>query len=98
MHTRFDEDDPVDGLMERRWFAIDRAAGRLQNECDTLATVLAMVEDAWRGARSRLVELEAIRDALGREMARRQALAPPGVSAVPLADSAAAIESIVSVA
>lgn len=98
MHTRFDEDDPVDGLMERRWFAIDRAAGRLQNECDTLATVRAMVEDAWRGARSRLVELEAIRDALGREMARRQALAPAVSEDGPLDGGQAVIESIVSVA
>jgi hypothetical protein len=76
MHVRFDDDDLADGLMERRWFAIDRAAGRLQSECNTLAAVLELVEDAWRGARSRLVELEAIRDALGREMARRHA-APP---------------------
>jgi hypothetical protein len=76
MNTRFDEDDPVYGLMERRWFAVDRAAGRLQSECDTLAAVLATVEDAWRGARLRLVELEAMRDALGREIARRHAEEP----------------------
>jgi hypothetical protein len=71
MQTRFDEDDPVDGLMERRWFAIAREAGKLQSECDTLATVREMVDDAWRGARARLAELEAVRDALGSEIARR---------------------------
>jgi hypothetical protein len=71
MPTRFDEDDPADGLMERRWFAIDREAGRLQSECDTLAEVRAMAENAWHGARLRLMELEAIRDALGQEIARR---------------------------
>jgi hypothetical protein len=78
MLTRFDEDDPADGLMERRWFAIDREAGKLQSECDTLAAVLAMAQDAWLGARSRLTELETVRDTLGRELARRNAVTPAG--------------------
>jgi hypothetical protein len=96
MLTRFDEDDPADGLMERRWFAIDREAERLQSECDTLAAVLAMAEDAWRGARSRLVELESIRDALGQEIARRHGACAPVCE--PCHDQRGAAESIVSVA
>jgi hypothetical protein len=71
MHVRFDDDELADGLMERRWFAIDRAAGRLHSECEALAAVIEMAEDERRGVRSRLMELEAIRDALGREIARR---------------------------
>jgi hypothetical protein len=73
MHTRFEEDDAADVLMERRWFAVNRAAGQLQDECNALAEVLQMAQDAWRGARSRLMELEALRDALGEELARRDA-------------------------
>jgi hypothetical protein len=83
MMTRFDEDDPADGLMERRWFAIDREAGKLQSECDTLAAVFAMAEDAWRDACARLAELEAIRDSLGREIARRSAAVERGDDAAP---------------
>jgi hypothetical protein len=69
MHTRFEEDDAVRALVERRWFALHRAAGRLQEECESLAEVLQATQDAWRDARSRLLEIEAIRDALGEELA-----------------------------
>jgi len=98
MHTCFNDDDTADYLMERRWFAIDRAAARLENECATLAAVLKMAEDAWRGARSRLVELEAIRDALGQEMVRRRHAAEPPLRETPLSNREGAVESIVSAA
>jgi hypothetical protein len=71
MHTRFEEDESTRALMERRWFALHRAAARLQQECEGLGEVLQATQDAWRDARSRLLELEALRDALGEELARR---------------------------
>jgi hypothetical protein len=54
--------------VERRWFALHRAAERLQQECASLAEVLQATQSAWRNARYRLSELEALRDALGEEL------------------------------
>jgi hypothetical protein len=71
MHTGFDEDEYARALMERRWFALHRAASRLQEECAGLAEILDAAQDAWRDARSRLSELEAMRDALGEELSRQ---------------------------
>jgi hypothetical protein len=71
MHTSFEDDVP--GLMELRWFAMNRAAGELKDECDALAEVFEMVRAEWLGARARLQELEATRDALGDELARLDA-------------------------
>jgi hypothetical protein len=72
MHTRFEDDVP--GLMELRWFAMDRAAGQLKEECAALAEVFELVRAEWLGARARLEELEAMRDALGDEFARQLAV------------------------
>lgn len=55
-------------LIERRWFAAARAAAQIRAECETLAQVRDMAEDAWRSARSRLSQLEALCEALGEEL------------------------------
>ena len=55
--------------LERRWFAAQRAASEARSECETLLEVRAMADAAWRSARLRLAELEALRDALGDELA-----------------------------
>jgi hypothetical protein len=73
MDTRTDEDEAVRMLIERRWFALHRAAGRLQEECVVLAGVMQATQTDWREARARLSELEAARDALGDELARLDA-------------------------
>jgi hypothetical protein len=73
MHTRFDEDDAARAAIERRWFALHRAARRLQQECEGIAEVLQATHDAWRDARARLSEIEAMRDVLGEELCRQDA-------------------------
>jgi hypothetical protein len=77
----FDEDEAGRGAIERRWFALDRAAGRLQQECEGIAELLQATQHAWRDARSRLSELEALRDALGEELSRQDMFrcVPPAV-------------------
>jgi hypothetical protein len=67
----FDDDEAGRGAIERRWFALDRAAGRLRHECDGIAELLQATQHAWRDARSRLSDLEALRDALGEELSRQ---------------------------
>lgn len=74
IYTRFDEDEAARAAIERRWFALHRAAGQLQQECDDIAEVLRSTQDAWRDARSRLSEIEALRDALGEELSRQDML------------------------
>jgi hypothetical protein len=61
-------EDRAASLLERRWFAAGRAAAAMGAECDALAQVRDMADDAWRDARSRLLHLEALRDALGEEL------------------------------
>jgi hypothetical protein len=69
MDHSYPAEDYAAGLLERRWFAARRAASETQAECDALAQVLDMAQAAWRGARTRLAQLEALRDALGEELA-----------------------------
>jgi hypothetical protein len=68
MDHSYPAEDWTAGLLERRWFAAGRAASEVQAECDALARALDMAEAAWRGARTRLAQLEALRDALGEEL------------------------------
>jgi len=70
--------DDADGdasaaLLERRWFASITAVRAMQAECELLREVMQLAEDAWRCARGQLVRLEALRDALGEELADREA-------------------------
>ena len=54
--------------LEHRWFAAYRAAARTRAECDALAEVLGLAHDAQRAARWHLSQLEALCDALGKEL------------------------------
>lgn len=70
MQADFDEDELTRSLIERRWFALHGAVGRLQQECEVLAGVIQATEEHWREARSRLAELKAARDELGEMLSR----------------------------
>jgi hypothetical protein len=85
MHTGFDEDEAARAVIERRWFALHRAAGRLQQECEGIAEVLQATRDAWHDARSRLSEIEALRDALGEELCRQDMFCPTPHARTPAA-------------
>jgi hypothetical protein len=74
MDHSYPAEDWTAGLLERRWFAAGRAASEVQAECDALAHALDMAEAAWRGARTRLAQLEALRDALGEELVADESL------------------------
>ncbi len=73
MIDRNAEGDAATGLLERRWFASIRAVRALQAECEILREVMEQAEAAWRRARSELVRFEELRDALGEELAERDA-------------------------
>ena len=62
-------EDSESDLLERRWFAAARAAADMQSECDALARALDLTHAALRDARARRSHLEALRDALGGELA-----------------------------
>jgi hypothetical protein len=62
--------DAAANLMERRWFACITAVTALKAECEVLREVMEMAEDSWRRARTELVRLEALRDALDDEMSQ----------------------------
>jgi hypothetical protein len=62
-------EDSESDLLERRWFAAARAAVEIQSECDALARALDLTRAALRDARARCSHLEALRDALGGELA-----------------------------
>ncbi len=61
--------EPAAELLERRWFAASGAINNLKSECDALLAGLELAEQAWRRARTRLAHLEALRDALGDQLA-----------------------------
>lgn len=69
MNDRHADGDAAAGLLERRWFASIAAARIMQAECEVLREVVALAEDSWRRALSQLARLEAMRDALGEELA-----------------------------
>jgi hypothetical protein len=69
MSYRYVDSELTAELLERRWFAAQRAAKSVQAECDGLLEVLELAEDAWRRSRAQLVELETLRDALGDRLA-----------------------------
>jgi hypothetical protein len=62
-------EDFESNLFERRWFAAARAAAEIQSECYALARMLDLTQAALREARARLSHLEAVRDALGGDLA-----------------------------
>jgi len=62
-------EDSAAVLVERRWFAAERAISGVQAECDELAKALDRVQSAWHSAQTRLLQLETLRDALDDELA-----------------------------
>jgi len=68
MSNRYMDGDAAANLLERRWFAAFKAASGVRAECETLLESMALTQVAWSRARARLVELEAMRDALGEEL------------------------------
>jgi len=73
MVDRNADGDATDALLERRWFASITAVRAMQAECELLREVMELAEDAWRRARSQMLRLEALRDALGDDLAHREA-------------------------
>ena len=73
-------EDSESNLLERRWFAADRAAAEVRSECDALARALDLTRAALRDARARFSHLEALRDALGDELAAIEQRAPQRAS------------------
>ena len=73
-------EDSESNLLERRWFAADRAAAETQSECDALARALDLTHAALRDAQARFSHLEALRDALGDELAAIEQRAPQRAS------------------
>ncbi len=90
MIDRNAEGDAAAALLERRWFASITAVRTLQAECDILREVMEQAEAAWRRARSELVRLEELRDALGDELALCEAHQEAPVIPVERAVSSAA--------
>jgi hypothetical protein len=68
------DSDPAAESLERQWFAASSAADTLKVECNILLGVLEITGDSWRRACARLVQLEAIRDALEDQLAIMDAL------------------------
>ena len=68
MLNRTPDGDAAANLLERRWFAAFKAASEVRAECEALLESMAISQDAWSRARTRLCELEALRDALEAEL------------------------------
>jgi hypothetical protein len=60
--------DAAADLLQRRWFAAFKAASGVRIECEALLESMTITQAAWKRARGRLSELEALRDALGEEL------------------------------
>jgi hypothetical protein len=68
MSNRYMDGEAAANLLERRWFAAFKAASSVRAECEALLESIVLTQAAWSGARARLSELEALRDALGEEL------------------------------
>lgn len=73
MSNRNPDGDGAAERLERRWFAAFKAASNVRAECEELLDAMERSEQAWNRARARLSELEALRDALGEELAELDA-------------------------
>jgi hypothetical protein len=69
MVNRYVDGEPAAQLLERRWFAAFKAASGVRAECEALLESMTRARTAWGCARARLSALEALRDALGEELA-----------------------------
>jgi hypothetical protein len=88
MIYRYVDGEPRAELLERRWFAAQRAAQSVQAECEVLLGVLELAEESWRRARAQLTELETLRDALGEQLAAMDELADKSSDVPPSRDTA----------
>jgi hypothetical protein len=68
MINRYSDSEAAADLLQRRWFAVFKAASGVRAECEALLEALELTESAWQRARVRLAELEALRDSLGEEL------------------------------
>jgi hypothetical protein len=68
--------EPHMQLLERRWFAAMAAVKGVEEECSVLLAVLKLAEADWRNARSRLVELENLKEGLEQQMAQAEPSQP----------------------
>jgi hypothetical protein len=69
MVNRNPEGDGAAERLERRWFAAFKAASEMRAECEELLESMQRTDAAWNRSRARLSEFEALRDALGEELA-----------------------------
>jgi hypothetical protein len=69
MTDRYADAEPAAELLERRWFAALGAVERLKADCDVLLGAVELAENAWRLACMQLAQIEALRDALGDQLA-----------------------------
>ncbi|HLW23099.1 MAG TPA: hypothetical protein VKT22_01915 [Steroidobacteraceae bacterium] len=83
MHPSELDGDAGPGLVERRWFASQAAVRLLKAECELLREAMEAAEDAWRRARTELVRLETLRDALGEELIERERRCASRTSSAP---------------
>jgi chromosome segregation ATPase len=88
MINRNPDGDGAAELLERRWFAAFKTASNVRAECEALLEAMERSEQAWNRARARLSELEALRDALGEELALLYAADEAGVPREPVMSAA----------
>jgi chromosome segregation ATPase len=88
MINRNPDGDGAAERLERRWFAAFKAASNVRAECEELLDAMERSEQAWNRARARLSELEALRDALGEELALLDASDVTSVSGEPCRSAA----------
>jgi hypothetical protein len=62
--------EPATELLERRWFALRSAIGRLQTECSVLLEASKLADVAWRRACLQLAEFEALRHEIEEQMSK----------------------------
>ena len=80
MSDFYDDDDAAAHLIERRWFAASTKVKRLQDECEVIREVMEQAAMAYRGARTQLAELEALRDGLAQRLVQPEgARLPPAI-------------------
>jgi hypothetical protein len=59
-------------LLERRWFAAMAAVESLKEDCNIRLGIVAQAQEAWRRECAQLARIEALRDALGEQLAKHE--------------------------
>jgi hypothetical protein len=75
-----DDDDAAANLIERRWFAACAKVKTLQDECEVMREVMEQAAMAYRGARTQLAHLEALREGLAQRLAHPEGARQPLVT------------------